>query len=70
MARLLQEEESAGWLEKWPGTWDSAVAAYGGCVAVGKLALAYKDDAADPRLVGDSSVSGASPAARFPERTV
>lgn len=65
--RLLAEEIQQGWLEKWPGSRQDAEARWPGKVAMGKLAL-IECEGKDPRLVGDSKASGASPAARFPER--
>ena len=68
VAELLREEVDAGWMELWEGDLEDAFERWGkDRVAVGKLALIVEPGKAD-RLVGDSSVAGVSPCARFPNR--
>ena len=67
VAELLENEVQQGWVERWQGTWQDAIARWGERAVCGKLAI-IQMEGKDDRLVGDSSACGASPNARFPER--
>lgn len=61
VSSLLQEEVHQGWVTKFDGAYDRAVARWPLGTAIGKLSVAFSDSR-PPRLVMDPAVSGANAA--------
>ena len=68
LLRLVQEDVDLGFAEWLPGGLGEAQTRYGSRCAAGRLGLVYKAGA-EPRLVGDSTVSGANGRCRISEKT-
>ena len=67
LMRLVQEDVDLGFARWLPGGLEEARALFGSECAAGKLGLVQKQGS-DPRLIGDSTVSGANLLCRIGER--